>query len=249
MPGFSTVDCKMFLAKNRPLQPNGWKRVSKAKDALGRVVRWFEHSTGERVALAVTPSGLVDITHEFSSPATGAVGPWDYTRKAFDPAALSVAKLLFEAADQTKQMLGVGPSSLGYDAIPGLFAFSFFDPAGEREPTIDDVLANPEPDAIVAGVGVFFVLRHRDYGCNHLSWALKAFLPDYFEEVEESFFAMDEEWHMARSSDHRAAIADGSIRQVKLMDIVRDLSARGFHYDPELCVFQDILSQGQELHA
>ena len=42
---------------------------------------------------------------------------------------------------------------------------------------------------------------------------------------------------------------DGSIRQVKLMDIVRDLSARGFHYDPELCVFQDILSQGQELHA
>ena len=63
-------------------------------------------------------------------PQTCHLRPWDYTRKAFDPAALSVAKLLFEAADQTKQMLGVGPSSLGYDAIPGLFAFSFFDPAG-----------------------------------------------------------------------------------------------------------------------
>ena len=249
MPGFSTVDCKLFLATNKALDSKGWKRTSKAKDANGRVVRWFEHSTGERVALAETPSGLVDITHEFSSPQAAALGPWDYTRKVFDPAALSVAKLLFEAADQTKQMLGVGPGALGYDAIPGLFSFSFFDPSGERESTIDDVLTNPDPEAIVAGVGVFFSMRHRDYGCNHLSWALKAFLPHYFEEVEESFFAMDEEWHMTGSREHRAAIADGSIRQVKLMDIVRDLSARGFHYYPGLCTFEDILSKGREFRA
>lgn len=246
MPGFSTVDCKLFLAGHSSLDPKGWKRVSKSKDTSGRVVRWFEHNTGERVAVAETPSGLVDITHELSLPKAAAVGPWDYTRKAFDPAALSVAKLLFEAADQTKQMLGVDPSALGYDAIPGLFSFSFFDPSGERESTIDDILANPDPEAIVAGVGVFFSMRHRDYGCNHLSWALKAFLPYYFEEVEESFFAMDEEWHMTGSREHRAAIADGSIRQVKLMDIVRDLSARGFHYYPGLCTFEDILSKGRE---
>lgn len=249
MPGFSTVECKLFLAEKFSLDPKGWKRVSKSKDAAGRVVRWFEHKNGERILVAETPTGLVDITHELSSLAADAVGPWDYTRKVFDPDALRVAKLLFEAAEQTNQMLGVGPSTLGHDAIPGLFSFSFFDPAGERESTIDDVLANPDPEAIVSGVGVFFSMRHRDYGCNHLSWALKAFLPEYFEEVEESFFAMDEEWHMTGSREHRAAIADGSIRQVKLMDIVRDLSARGFHYDPELCVFQDILSQGQEVLA
>ena len=142
---------------------------------------------------------------------------------------------------------GLRPSFCGHRATPGLFSFSFFDPAGERETTIDDILANPDPDAIVAGVGVFFALRHRDYGCNHLSWALKAFLPDYFEEVEESLFSMDEEWHMASSSEYRDAVNDGSIRQVKLMDIVRDLSARGFHYHPKICVFKDILSRGRDL--
>ncbi len=248
MPDFSTADCKAFLATNWSLDSKGWKRVSKSKDHSGRTIRWFEHKTGLRVAVVETSTGLVDITHEFSSfPMSTAPGPWDYHRKVFTPEELSVAKLLVDAVDQTNRLQGLRPSFCGHRATPGLFSFSFFDPAGERETTIDDILANPDPDAIVAGVGVFFALRHRDYGCNHLSWALKAFLPDYFEEVEESLFAMDEEWHMASSSEYRDAVNDGSIRQVKLMDIVRDLSARGFHYHPKICVFKDILSRGRDL--
>ena len=169
-------------------------------------------------------------------------GPGDYHRKVFTPDKLSVAKPLVDAVDQTNRLQG-----LSHRATPSLFSFSFFDPAGELETTIDDILAHPDPNVIFDGVGVFFALRHRDYGCNHLSWALKAFLPDYFEEVEESLFAMDEEWHMASSSEYRDAVNDGSIRQVKLMDIVRDLSARGFHYHPKICVFKDILSRGRDL--
>ncbi len=87
---------------------------------------------------------------------------------------------------------------------------------------------------------MFFALCHRDYGCNHLFWALKVFLPDYFEDVEESLFVMDAEWRMASSSEYGDAVNDGSIRQIKLMDIVRGLSASGFHYHPKICVFKDI---------
>ena len=160
-------------------------------------------------------------------------GPWDYDRTVFTPEELSVAKLLVDAVDQTNRLQGLSPSSCSHRATPGLFSFSFFDPAGELETIIDDILTNPDPNAIVAGVGVFFAIRHRDYGCNHLSWALKAFSPDYFEEVEESLFAMDAEWHMASSSEYGDAVNDGSIRQIKLMDIVRELSARGFQYHPQ----------------
>lgn len=67
-------------------------------------------------------------------------GPWDYDRTVFTPEELSVAKLLVDAVDQTNRLQGLSSSFCSHRATPGLFSFSFFDPAGEPETTIDDIL-------------------------------------------------------------------------------------------------------------
>ena len=53
-------------------------------------------------------SGVVDITHEFSSlPMSTTPGPWDYYCTVFTPEELSIAKLLVDAVDQTNRLQGL----------------------------------------------------------------------------------------------------------------------------------------------
>ena len=82
-----------------------------------------------------------------------------------------------------------------------------------------------------------------------MSWAVKPFLPDYFEEVEESSFALHARWVCVYDDERQDAVRDGSIPQVRLMDVMRDLSGRGFHYKPKHCVFAKLMAQGNTYGA
>ena len=252
MGSISSDDCKAFLETNFHYPAKEWKRVSKQKDASGTILREFTHPTAGSVVLAEASNGQIHlpasvvVPSSFSSasrPVPATLNAWDIVNKRFDAAdVLSAQKLFDDAVDHASVTLDT--SGRGYHAIPGLFMFAFMDEAGEHYNVIDAINETEDPDAIVAGLTVFIAPSHRDYGCNHLSWAVKPFLPWYFEEVEESSFALYEKWANVYDEKRQKAVDKGTIAQVRLMDVVRDLSNRGFRYNSEHCVFATLLEKG-----
>lgn len=249
MGSISSDDCKAFLEKNFHYPAKEWKRVSKKKDEQGRVVREFVHPLVGSVLLAEVPTGLVNAMASVGAPTLPAqLGPWDIVRQEFDPVDLEHAKRIFDAAVDHESVT-LDTSAYGYHAMPGMFSFAFMSSAGDQDNVTETINAAKDPNGIVTGLTVFITARHRDYGCNHLSWAVKPFLPGYFEEVEESMFALYARWAHVYDDERQEAVDKGTIPQVRLMDVMRDLSRRGFHYAPEHCEFAKLMKKGNEYRA
>lgn len=255
MASISSDDCKTFLENHFHYPAKEWKRASKKKDATGRVLREFVHAVVGNVILADSPNMHI-AAQTFSAPskvqmpayllpqAPLQLGPWNLVQHEFDLAASVKAQCLFDnAVDHSSVTLDT--SSAGYDAMPSLFEFYFVDDADEQYDVIKAINKAKDSNSIVAGLKVFITTRHRFYGCNHLSWAIKSFLPKFFEETEESTFAIYEKWSYVYDADRQAAVDNGTIAQVGLMEVMRDLSGRGFRYAPKHCVFSKLMKQGQ----
>lgn len=224
----------MFLSQTHPdVRSALWKRTSKFHDAQGRVVRIFEGG-GHEVLLAETATGLVDITYEMPSP----MGMWDTQRSLFSPLDVRLAHQIFDTGEQAAASYSI--------AMPSLMDFWFCDVAGEHEKVYANIRTSSDPAAVVTGLSLFFSPRHqRDYD-SHLSWAIQPFLPPSFIETEECVFAVDERWSMVFDQAREDAIADGRLPRHLLMDVVRDLAARGFRYQSTSCELRKVLGKGVE---
>ena len=259
MASISSDDCKIFLEQTFHYSAKEWKRISKKKDSNGRVLREFVHPVAGIVVLAETLQGniitqrsslsapvsvLVPAVAPALLPAPSQLGTWDLVRKEFDPVHLASAEHTFDDAVNHDSMT-LNTAVVGHYAMPGLFEFSFMDEAGEQSSAIEAINDANDPNGIVAGLSVFITPIHRDYGCNHLSWAIESFLPSYFEEVEESTFALYAKWSRVYDDERQNAVNNGTIAQVRLMDVMRDLSRRGFRYAPKKCVFATLLASGK----
>lgn len=259
MASISSDDCKTFLETKFHHPAKEWKRISKKKDAIGRVLREFFHPIAGTVVLAENPQGhiitqlsslsapvsvLVPAVAPALLPAPSQLEAWDLVRKEFDPVHLASAERIFDEA-VNHDSVTLNTSVAGYCAMPGLFEFSFMDEAGEQSNAIEAINKAKDPNGIVAGFSVFITPVHRDYGCNHLSWAIQSFLPSYFEEVEESTFALYAKWSRVYDDERQDAVDNGTIAQVRLMEVMRDLSSRGFRYEPDKCVFATLLALGK----
>lgn len=225
----STETCKIFLDEKLGVQ--GWKRISKKKDAQKNELRVFESKDKQKKVLVIeTPSGELSIV-DMNTVDSFTLGHIKATENYNE-----------EMRKSFHNFLKTGELPKGnepwFSQIPSMFEYSFQEGmCCDHEGVLENIKETKNLYTVITGLGIFISPKSqfRSDSVYHIENFIKPFLPSFISEVQEMCFAIYPQYMTIYDDERLENIKNGSIPTLTLNDLFSYMKEKGFEYNKKSC--------------